>query len=218
MGIKLESVTKKVSNDKIILNNVNIEVNDGEMVAIIGKSGAGKSTLLHILGCLDEMTTGKYLLDNEEINKMSKSKKAELRNKTFGYVMQDFGLINEDTVFENIALPLYLSSEKKKNINSKVMEHIKDMDIENIKDITVEKISGGEKQRVAIARALVNNPKYILADEPTGALDRKNANNVMDILQKLKRDGKTVIVITHDIDIANKCDRQIEISDGEIIR
>lgn len=218
MGIKLESVTKKVSNDKIILNNVNIEVNDGEMVAIIGKSGAGKSTLLHILGCLDEMTTGKYLLDNEEINKMSKSKKAELRNKTFGYVMQDFGLINEDTVFENIALPLYLSSERKKNINSKVMEHIKDMDIENIKDITVEKISGGEKQRVAIARALVNNPKYILADEPTGALDRKNANNVMDILQKLKRDGKTVIVITHDIDIANKCDRQIEISDGEIIR
>ncbi len=218
MGIKLESVTKKVSNDKIILNNVNIEVNDGEMVAIIGKSGAGKSTLLHILGCLDEMTTGKYLLDNEEINKMSKSKKAELRNKTFGYVMQDFGLINEDTVFENIALPLYLSSEKKKNINSKVMEQIKDMDIENIKDITVEKISGGEKQRVAIARALVNNPKYILADEPTGALDRKNANNVMDILQKLKRDGKTVIVITHDIDIANKCDRQIEISDGEIIR
>lgn len=218
MGIKLESVTKKVSNDKIILNNVNIEVNDGEMVAIIGKSGAGKSTLLHILGCLDEMTTGKYLLDNEEINKMSKSKKAELRNKTFGYVMQDFGLINEDTVFENIALPLYLSSEKKNNINSKVMEQIKDMDIENIKDITVEKISGGEKQRVAIARALVNNPKYILADEPTGALDRKNANNVMDILQKLKRDGKTVIVITHDIDIANKCDRQIEISDGEIIR
>lgn len=218
MGIKLESVTKKVSNDKIILNNVNIEVNDGEMVAIIGKSGAGKSTLLHILGCLDEMTTGKYLLDNEEINKMSKSKKAELRNKTFGYVMQDFGLINEDTVFENIALPLYLSSEKKKNINSKVMEQIKDMDIESIKDITVEKISGGEKQRVAIARALVNNPKYILADEPTGALDRKNANNVMDILQKLKRDGKTVIVITHDIDIANKCDRQIEISDGEIIR
>ncbi|WP_448902397.1 ABC transporter ATP-binding protein [Eubacterium sp.] len=218
MGIKLESVTKKVSNDKIILNNVNIEVNDGEMVAIIGKSGAGKSTLLHILGCLDEMTTGKYLLDNKEINKMSKSKKAELRNKTFGYVMQDFGLINEDTVFENIALPLYLSSEKKKNINSKVMEQIKDMDIENIKDIMVEKISGGEKQRVAIARALVNNPKYILADEPTGALDRKNANNVMDILQKLKRDGKTVIVITHDIDIANKCDRQIEISDGEIIR
>lgn len=218
MGIKLENVTKKVSKDKIILNNVDIEVNDGEMVAIIGKSGAGKSTLLHILGCLDEMTYGKYLLDNIDINKMSKSKKAELRNETFGYVMQDFGLINEDTVFENIALPLYLSSKKKKNINSKVMEQIENMDIGKIKDITVEKISGGEKQRVAIARALINNPKYILADEPTGALDQKNANNVMEILQKLKKEGKTVIVVTHDIDIANKCDRQIEISDGEIVR
>lgn len=202
---------------KWILQNVDVEINEGEMVAIIGKSGAGKSTLLHIIGAVDKKTTGEYYIDGQDIDKLRDSKIAKLRNQTFGYIMQDFGLLNEDTVYENIILPYLLGSQSKKNIKEKAYKNMEMLGIKDLATQKVEKLSGGEKQRTAIARALMMDPKYILADEPTGALDSKNTQQVMKILRDLQKLGKTVIIVTHDMDVANCCDRKICISDGHVV-
>lgn len=217
--IELCNVSKiyneKKANEFTALNNVSLKINDGEFVAIIGKSGAGKSTLMNIIGCIDDFEKGTYLLDDANVNEMSNVKKAKLRNKKLGIVLQDFALIEEYTVEENISVPLYFDkhSGKRKEMVEAAMKLI---GIENLKGKAINKLSGGQKQRVAIARAVVNNPDIILADEPTGALDTKTSKEIIEVFKSLNNMGKTVIVITHDMEIANQAKRIVEISDGKI--
>ena len=183
------------------LNNINLKIDDRETVAIIGESGAGKSTLLHIMSCIDNFD-GEYYLDNIDINKLSESKKSKLRSSKIGIVLQDFALIDDFTVFENVMTPLYFN-KKIKDKKSSVMRALKK--------------TGGQKQRVAISRALVTSPEYIFADEPTGSLDSKTSEEIVKMLFDLNRNGITIIIVTHNLDIANKCQRVIEIKDGNII-
>lgn len=220
MSIVLNGICKKYNSntnrENVVLRDISIQIHDGEMVAIKGRSGAGKSTLLHIIGCLDVPTSGEYYLDNKSISQYNDRDIAKIRNQMFGYVMQDFGLINDDTVLFNIRLPLFLGNKSIESSNESIDEKLKLMGIYELKDRLVDSLSGGEKQRVAIARALVNNPKYILADEPTGALDTTNSKIIMSILKELNKQGKTVIIITHDASIASECNRILTIEDGII--
>ena len=197
------------------LNNINLKIDDRETVAIIGESGAGKSTLLHIMSCIDNFD-GEYYLDNIDINKLSESKKSKLRSSKIGIVLQDFALIDDFTVFENVMTPLYFN-KKIKDKKSSVMRALKKTGIASLKDKKVSQLSGGQKQRVAISRALVTNPEYIFADEPTGSLDSKTSEEIVKMLFDLNRNGITIIIVTHNLDIANKCQRVIEIKDGNII-
>lgn len=197
------------------LNNINLKIDDRETVAIIGESGAGKSTLLHIMSCIDNFD-GEYYLDNIDIKKLSESKKSKLRSSKIGIVLQDFALIDDFTVFENVMTPLYFN-KKIKDKKSSVMRALKKTGIASLKAKKVSQLSGGQKQRVAISRALVTNPEYIFADEPTGSLDSKTSEEIVKMLFDLNRNGITIIIVTHNLDIANKCQRVIEIKDGNII-
>lgn len=198
------------------LNNINLKIDDRETVAIIGESGAGKSTLLHIMSCIDNFD-GEYYLDNIDINKLSESKKSKLRSSKIGIVLQDFALIDDFTVFENVMTPLYFN-KKIKDKKSSVMRALKKTGIASLKSKKVSQLSGGQKQRVAISRALVTSPEYIFADEPTGSLDSKTSEEIVKMLFDLNRNGITIIIVTHNLDIANKCQRVIEIKDGNIIK
>lgn len=197
------------------LNNINLKIDDRETVAIIGESGAGKSTLLHIMSCIDNFD-GEYYLDNIDINKLSESKKSKLRSSKIGIVLQDFALIDDFTVFENVMTPLYFN-KKIKDKKGSVMRALKKTGIASLKSKKVSQLSGGQKQRVAISRALVTRPEYIFADEPTGSLDSKTSEEIVKMLFDLNRNGITIIIVTHNLDIANKCQRVIEIKDGNII-
>ena len=221
--IKLEGISKiynkKKSNEFYALDKVNVEINKGELVAIIGKSGAGKSTMMHIIGCIDDFEEGTYELNGKDISGVSAKKKAEIRNKEIGIVMQDFALLEKYTVIDNVLLPFDFS---KKKVNRKIekeraIDLLKEVGMEMIYDKEVSKLSGGQKQRVAIARAMIMEPKILLADEPTGALDEKTSSDIIALLRKMNEKGTTVIIITHDKDIAESCDRIIEIKDGRII-
>lgn len=218
MSINLKNISKSFSIDKAtmvnVLKNINLQINESEMVAIIGKSGAGKSTLLNIIGCLDNAESGEYMLDEINIQNLSASELAQIRNSKFGFVMQDFALIEDESVKHNIEIPV-LFSKNKKNIDYSILTQ--KLGINNLLSRKVSLLSGGEKQRVAIARAIVNNPKYIIADEPTGALDTKTSSEIMELFKTLNKEGKTIIIVTHDPEIAQQCDRIIEISDGNII-
>ena len=219
--IEIKNLTKtynyKKSNAFTALKDISLKIDDGEMLAIVGKSGAGKSTLLHIIGCIDTFEKGEYTIDDINIHKLSDKKLAEIRNEKVGIVMQDFALVEEYTVIENVKIPLYFSKKKKGNANTLALEALEKVGIKELAKKPVNKLSGGQKQRVAIARAIVNDPSFILADEPTGALDTKTSEEIMELFQKLNEDGKTVIIITHDPGVAEKCKRKIEISDGEIL-
>ena len=219
--LKIENLTKtynyKKSNAFTALKDVSLEVEDGEMLAIIGKSGAGKSTLLHIIGCIDKFEKGSYIIDGTDVHSLSDNKLAKIRNEKVGIVMQDFALIDEYSVIENVMIPLNFSKKKlgkPKELDMKALERV---GIANLAKKPVSKLSGGQKQRVAIARAIVNDPSFILADEPTGALDTKTSSEIMELFTELNKSGKTVIIITHDLTVADKCKRKIEISDGRII-
>ena len=219
--IKIENLTKtynyKKTNAFTALTDVSLTVEDGEMLAIIGKSGAGKSTLLHIIGCIDTFEKGTYTLDDISVHKLSDKKLAQIRNQKVGIVMQDFALVEEYTVLENVKIPLYFARKKKGSSNKLALDALEKVGMKELAKKPVNKLSGGQKQRVAIARAIVNNPSFILADEPTGALDTKTSAEIMALFKSLNDEGKTVIIITHDPTIAGSCQRQIEISDGKII-
>lgn len=207
---------KGKSNEFEALKDISFSIDDGELIAITGKSGAGKSTLLHVLACIDSYESGEYYLDDILIKKLSESKLAEIRNKKIGIVMQDFALIDDFSCFENVSLPIDFSKGKHSDAKERVMNALKSVGMDNMSKKPVNKLSGGQKQRIAIARAIINEPSIILADEPTGALDTKTSAEIMNLFHKLNQNGKTVIIITHDNEIAKQCDRIIEISDGKI--
>ena len=201
------------------LKDVSLTIRDGEMVAIIGKSGAGKSTLMHILGCIDSFEKGEYILNGENISKISEKKSAEIRNKEIGIVLQDFVLMEQYSVMENVLMPLYFSKNAGKRLEreKRAKEILKRLEMDQLFNKKVNQLSGGQKQRVAIAKAMMNQPGILLADEPTGALDVKTSEEIMGVFKKLNEQGTTVIIITHDMEVAAKCDRVIEISDGHIL-
>ena len=218
--IRLVNINKtynyKKANAFCALKGINLSINDGEMLAIIGKSGAGKSTLMHILGCIDDFESGDYLIDDINVKDISNGKKAEIRNKKIGIVMQDFALIEEYTVIEKVMVPL-LFDKSKKDKKKTAIKAIESVGIGDLTNKAVNKLSGGQKQRVAIARAIVNDPVFILADEPTGALDSNTSLEIMQVFKDLNKLGKTIIIITHDKDVAQKCDRIVEMKDGSFI-
>lgn len=220
--IKLQNICKTFNegknNEKKALKNVSLDVNDGELVAIIGKSGAGKSTLLNIVACLDTPSSGEYLIDGENTANFSPSKTAEIRNGYFGVVTQSPFMIDNITPLENVVIPLMYDRKNKKDRYRRAAEALASVGIDSGLKVKTAVLSGGEQQRVSIARAIVNNPRVILADEPTGNLDKENSDGVMKILLNINKEGRTVIVITHDPDIAAQCGRVVTVSDGEIIK
>ena len=201
------------------LKDVSLMINDGEMVAIIGKSGAGKSTLMHILGCIDDFEKGQYIFNGKDISKVNEKKSAAIRNSEIGIVLQEFALMEQYTVVENVIMPLFFTpkSGRRSEKEKRALEILKRLEMDEYAHKKVNKLSGGQKQRLAIARAMINNPSVLLADEPTGALDVKTTDEIMKVFRNLNKNGTTVIIITHDMEVAGMCDRIIEISDGKII-
>lgn len=220
--IKISNITKKYnskkSNEFEALHGVSCEINDGELVAVIGKSGAGKSTLLHILACIDNYQEGEYTIDGTLVKNLSEKQYAKIRNEKIGMVMQDFALVEDFTALENVMIPLNFLKQKIKNKKEKALAALKSVGIGELAKKPCNKLSGGQKQRVAIARAIVNEPSMILADEPTGALDTKTSAEIMALFKSLNKQGRTVVIVTHDPKIAEQCDRIIEISDGRIVK
>ena len=200
------------------MNNICLEIKDGEFVAVTGPSGSGKSTLLNIIGCMDIPTKGRYYLDDTDITLKTKSQIEDIRKEKVGFVFQHFALMDYYTAYENIELPLIIKNIKRSERKRLVNEQLKLLGIEEVKDHIPSKMSGGQRQRVAIARALVSGCNILLADEPTGALDQATGREVMELLKEINKRGTTVIIVTHDINIANQTERIIEICDGKIKR
>ena len=200
-----------------VLKGIDLSVEEGEMVAIMGSSGSGKSTLLNIIGMLDEADEGEYILDGVPIKNLTEKKAAIYRNKFLGFIFQSFNLINYKNAVENVALPLYYQGLKRKERIEKAMFHLEKVGLANWATHLPNELSGGQKQRVAIARALAANPKLLLADEPTGALDTKTSYEIMDFIQSLNDEGKTILMVTHEEDIANMCKRIVRLRDGVIM-
>lgn len=200
------------------LDGVNIEINQGEFVCIIGPSGSGKSTMMNILGCLDVASEGKYFVDDVEISKFSEDQLASLRNDKIGFIFQGFNLLPRLTAFENVELPLIYQGKNAKERKEIVVKALEMVGMDDRKNHRPSELSGGQQQRVAIARALATHPKVILADEPTGNLDSKSGEDVMNILRRLNREqGVTIAVITHNVEIANLSERIVKIFDGKIV-
>lgn len=217
--INLENITRNFENNKntiTALNGISLNVKKGDMISIMGPSGSGKSTLLHIIGCLDTPTTGSYQLNSTDVTLFSDKERAKIRNKVFGFVLQQFALIEEETALENVAIPLLFSKTSLLKIEKKAKDMLKLLNIDSLSEKKVKTLSGGEKQRVAIARALVNNPDIILADEPTGALDSKTTQHIMELFTTLNKNGKTIIIITHDPEVAKSCPLRYHIIDGKL--
>lgn len=201
----------------MVLNQINLCIEEGDYVAIMGPSGAGKTTLMNVIGCLDGTTEGEYLLDGENILEYSEKQKARLRNEKIGFIVQDFGLIPSMSVYKNVRIPLLYSKRRMKNERKHIQELLRQLKVLDKIDEKVHRLSGGQQQRVAIARALVNSPDIILADEPTGALDQKTGKEVMGIFSELNRQGKTIVIVTHDPQIASMCRKTIYMMDGKLI-
>ena len=200
-----------------VLKGINLHVEKGEMVAIMGSSGSGKSTLLNIIGILDELDSGEYTLDGIEIKNLTEEKAAQYRNKFLGFVFQSFNLINFKNALENVALPLYYQGLKRKERQEKAMFHLQKVGLADWSTHLPNELSGGQKQRVAIARALAAEPKLLLADEPTGALDSTTSQEIMQFLQQLNDEGKTILIVTHEEDISLMCKRIVRLKDGVIM-
>ncbi|MSS63262.1 ABC transporter ATP-binding protein [Velocimicrobium porci] len=219
--IKMENISK-VYNSGVVetkaLEQVSFEIKKGEFVAVIGRSGCGKSTLLNILGGMDTATEGSYLFDDICVNQLRGSSLAQFRNKKIGFVFQGFYLVAEMSAEENVALPLGYAKVGKKERKQRALELLKAVGLEEKAKNRPFELSGGEQQRVAIARAIANEPSVLLADEPTGNLDEENSKMVMELLQDLHKKGLTIIMVTHDMELAKKAERIIQIKDGKIIK
>ncbi len=200
-----------------VLKGIDLKVEDGEMVAIMGSSGSGKSTLLNIIGMLDEADSGEYILDGLPIVNLTEKKAAVYRNKFLGFIFQSFNLINYKNALENVALPLYYQGMKRKERQELAMFHLEKVGLADWAHHLPKELSGGQNQRVAIARALASNPKLLLADEPTGALDMNTSYEIMEFIQQLNDEGKTILMVTHEEDIANMCKRIVRLRDGIIM-
>ena len=204
-------------NSLHVLKGIDLKINEGELVAIMGSSGSGKSTLLNIIGMLDNYDSGSYDLDGIPIKDLNETKAAKYRNKFLGFVFQSFNLINYKTAIENVALPLYYQGIGSKERQKIAHEYLKKVGLAKWAEHLPSELSGGQKQRVAIARALASQPKVLLADEPTGALDSQTSEEVMSLIKKINDEGKTILVVTHEHEIANMCNRIITLKDGVII-
>ena len=204
-------------NSLHVLKGIDLKINEGELVAIMGSSGSGKSTLLNIIGMLDNYESGSYDLDSIPIKDLNETKAAKYRNKFLGFVFQSFNLINYKTAIENVALPLYYQGIGSKERQEIAYEYLKKVGLHQWAEHLPSELSGGQKQRVAIARALASQPKVLLADEPTGALDSQTSEEVMSLIKKINNEGKTILVVTHEQEIANMCKRIITLKDGVII-
>jgi len=218
--IQLQNIAKTYYSDKIsfeALKNINLTINHGEYIAILGPSGSGKSTLMQIIGCLSTPTSGSYLLDNKEVSKLTRNELAKIRNQKIGFVFQSFNLLSGTNALDNVALPLvYRGLGPIKRIK-KAKEILTTLNLETHLDHKPNELSGGQQQRVAIARALVTDPDVILADEPTGNLDSKSGQDVIEIFEQLSLQGKTIILVTHDLEIAKRAGRIIQIYDGSLV-
>lgn len=218
-AINLSKTYTSDGTDYEVLKNINLKLNEGDCVAIIGKSGSGKSTLMHLLACLDSPTIGKVKFENNDVSTLSERERDLLRNQKFGFVFQQFFLNGRDTVLENVVFPLRIRGTKQYKMVRAAMDALEAVDLKAKEDKKAKDLSGGEKQRVCIARALVGNPKIIFADEPTGNLDSTTSEMIENMLFNLNREkGITLVIVTHDQDLAKKCQRIIELKDGEIVR
>jgi len=220
--IEVQDLTKvyKIGDVQVkALRGVNLNISKGEFVAIMGPSGSGKSTLMNILGCLDTPTKGTYILENTDAGKLKDNKLAEIRNKKIGFVFQTFNLLSRNNVIGNVELPLIYSTKNGvKDRKSKIMDSIKEVNLTGWEKHKPSELSGGQRQRVAIARALINGPSIILADEPTGNLDSVTGEEIIAIFQKLNREGKTILLVTHELDIALHTNRIVYMRDGIIFK
>jgi putative ABC transport system ATP-binding protein len=204
-------------NSLHVLKGINFNVAEGEMVSIMGSSGSGKSTLLNVLGILDEADEGTYTLDGTLIKNLNEKIAARYRNKFLGFIFQSFNLINYKSALDNVAMPLYYQGMKRSERTDKAMHYLEKVGLANWASHAPNELSGGQKQRVAIARALASDPKVLLADEPTGALDTKTSYEVMELIQGINDEGKTILIVTHEEDIANMTKRIVHLKDGLII-
>ncbi|MEA2085671.1 MAG: ABC transporter ATP-binding protein [Chloroflexota bacterium] len=217
--IELENITKVYRMGKVevpALRGVSLSIAEGDLVAIIGASGSGKSTLMNVIGCLDKPTSGRYILEGVDVGQLDDNQLARLRNKKVGFVFQDYNLLSRATALSNVELPLVYGGGRDKR--KQAMEALERVGLEGRANHRPTELSGGEQQRVAIARALVNNPQIILADEPTGNLDSVATAEIVSIFTQLNRDGITLVVITHEVDIAGQAQRTIHMLDGRITR
>ena len=220
MIITVDKVNKTYKNGSLelqVLKNISFKVDKGEFLAIMGSSGSGKSTMMNILGCLDNQYEGRYILDGIDISKSTENELSEIRNKKIGFIFQSFNLLPRLTALENVELPLVYSSIPKEERHKRANELLKMVGLKDRTHHRPNELSGGQRQRVAIARALVNNPSIILADEPTGNLDSKSEGEIIEILQKLNKMGKTIVIVTHEPSIGKIAERKIVFKDGEII-
>ncbi|WP_343487523.1 ABC transporter ATP-binding protein [Allomuricauda sp. d1] len=207
----------KMGNNSLhVLKGLNFSIADGELVAIMGSSGSGKSTLLNILGMLDEADSGEYILDGVPIKNLSETKAAQYRNRFLGFIFQSFNLINYKNAVENVALPLYYQKVPRKERQEKALSYLEQVGLKEWAHHLPNELSGGQKQRVAIARAMAAEPKVLLADELTGALDSTTSYEIMDLIQKINDEGNTILVVTHEEDIAHMCKRIVHLKDGVI--
>ncbi|EHR82096.1 MAG: ABC transporter ATP-binding protein [Staphylococcus warneri] len=218
--IELKKINRHFKNGdetNHILKDIDIHIDEGEFIAIMGPSGSGKSTLINILGFIDRGYEGEYFFNGENYKKSSDNKLATIRNHTVGFVFQNFKLIQNNTILENVSIPLIYNGMGSKERKDKVLKGLEDVGLHNKEDLLPNKLSGGQQQRVAIARAIINEPKFVIADEPTGALDSKTSKDIMDLFVTLNKEkGTTMIMVTHDREVANKADRIIHILDGRV--
>jgi len=219
-AIEIKGVKKNYRLSKEVsvpaLSGIDLTIDKGEYVAICGVSGSGKSTLLHIIGCLDKATEGEVIINGEDVSTLNNRKLSKIRCREIGFVLQDFGLIPYRTVYENVEVPLLFAGVKRSKRKEMILAALKEVGIEDLVNRKVIKMSGGQKQRAAIARAIVNNASIILADEPTGQLDSETKNEMNELFRRLKGSGKTVVVVTHDKELAQSADRVLFITDGKI--